>query len=185
MSRLSIKSPGSLLYHIIFFSLLPILLASTSKSSVGEINIEIKNGLIFQTGAKEPYTGRLIDTLNQKLIEYDVIKGIKEGEFVVHFPNKNVELYGKIKNNKNEGLWKYFYPDGSIECQGNFMNDVVEGEWTWYYPNGNIKETGFFGSGKRQGIWKFFKSNGDLLRELTFYNDEVINKVEPYKNQAI
>lgn len=185
MSRLSIKSPGSLLYHIIFFSLLPILLASSAKDSVGSVNIEIKKGLIFQAGSGEPYTGRLIDTLNQKLIEYDVLNGIKEGDFIVHFPNKNVELAGKIKNNKNEGLWKYYYPDGSIECEGYFINDIVEGEWIWYYTNGNIKETGFFGKGKRQGVWKFYKSSGELLRELTFHNDEVINKVEPYKNQAI
>jgi antitoxin component YwqK of YwqJK toxin-antitoxin module len=162
------------------------LLASSSRDQIGQINIEIKKGLIFQVGVDEPYTGRLIDTLNQKLVEYDVIKGIKNGEFIVHFPNRNVELYGKIKNNKNEGLWKYYYPDGSIECEGFFTNDKVEGEWTWYYPNGNIKETGKFGNqGKRQGIWKFFKSSGELLRELTFINDEVVNTVEPFKHQAI
>lgn len=187
MGRFTIKSPGSVMYHVIFFSLLPILLASSSDNvSMGQINIEIKQGLIFQAGANEPYSGRLVDTLNQKLIEYDVIKGKKDGDFIVHFPNKNVELFGKIKNNKNEGLWKYFYPDGSIECEGAFLNDVVEGEWTWYYPNGSIKETGSFGNlGKRQGIWKFYKNSGELLRELTFLNDEVINTVEPYKQQAI
>lgn len=185
MGRFTVKSPGSVLYHIIFFSLLPILLASSSSNSTGEINIEIRQGLIFQTGEKEPYTGRLIDTLNQKLIEYDVIKGVKNGEFIVHFPNRNVELFGNIKNNKNEGLWKYYYPDGSIECEGFFVNDVVDGEWIWYYANGNIKETGLFVNGKRQGIWKFYKISGQLLREITFLNDEEINKVEPYKHQAI
>ncbi len=50
-----------------------------------------------------------------------------------------VLISGRMKNNKNEGLWQYYYPDGQLESQGYFKDDNTSDKWFWYYPDGKLK----------------------------------------------
>lgn len=156
-----------------------IFLVAACNQYYSDQHIEIKeDGLIYKVGQPMPFTGRVIDTLDNRVLEYDVLNGLKNGEFRVSSISGITSIYGFIKDNLNDGKWKYFYENGQVESTGYFHNDKPEGKWTWFYANGKIKETGTYFEGKRSGRWLKYDEKGNLSK-MTYYNsDEVVNEVK-------
>ncbi|HSR18789.1 MAG TPA: hypothetical protein VLM39_11925 [Ignavibacteriaceae bacterium] len=125
------------------------------------------DGLIYKYGTNELYTGLVVDTADV-IITFEVVNGIKEGEFITFYLNGKVEKYGLISNDRNEGEWQYFYPNGKIESIGTFHKNRPEGLWTSYYQDGKIKTEGSYRNGKQNGIWNFYDSYGELINSLIF-----------------
>lgn len=136
--------------------------------------IIVKNGLICSIADGKPFTGKVSDSINMQTIEYDVVKGIKDGDFNVFTVNGKKVISGEIKNNKNEGLWQYFYLDGQLESQGYFNNDVVNDKWFWYYPDGKLKTEGNYIRGKKDGKWTSYSETGKIISEQVFRNDKIV-----------
>jgi antitoxin component YwqK of YwqJK toxin-antitoxin module len=141
-------------------------------------NIIVKNGLICSVDSDEPYTGKVHAVINSQILEYDVVKGIKDGDFNVLSESGKMLISGQIKNNKNEGLWQYFYPDGQLESQGYFKNDISSDKWTWYYPDGKLKSTGFYYEGKKDGKWTNYDEYGKVISEEVFRNNVKVAGME-------
>ncbi len=142
-------------------------------------NIEIKeDGLIYKVGQDDPYTGRIIDTLENKVLEYDVVNGMKNGEFSVSSVEGIVSVYGSIEDNRNIGEWRYYYPNEQLESIGNFNNDNPHGKWVWYYSDGGIKEKGTFLNGNKTGTWYRYNWEVSLLYITTYDEGEKINEVK-------
>jgi antitoxin component YwqK of YwqJK toxin-antitoxin module len=138
--------------------------------------IVIKDGLIFKQGELKPFTGHVKDTVQEKIIEYDALNGMKHGEFKTYFKNGKIEMVGQIKENLNQGKWKYFYQSGQIESVGNFSDDLPDGEWKWFYENGSIKEQGVFVKGSRERIWKAFSIDGTKTEEKIYKQNQIVNE---------
>ncbi len=142
-------------------------------------NIEIKeDGLIYKVGQDDPYTGRIIDTLQNKVVEYDVVNGMKNGEFSLSSIEGIVSVHGSIEDNRNIGEWKYFYQNEQLESIGNFKYDNPHGKWVWYYSDGSIKEKGTFLNGKKTGTWYLYNWEGSLFSIITYDDGEKINEVK-------
>ncbi|MDO8549591.1 MAG: hypothetical protein Q7S39_05485 [Ignavibacteria bacterium] len=150
-------------------------LISISNSSEIPGSVFTRDGVIVNQSTDKPYTGRVVDTVANQIVSYEVVDGIKNGEFVICLTNGNKAVTGNIINNKNEGKWSYYYSSGQLESEGSFKNDVVVDKWTWYYPNGNKMEEGIFINGKRDGMWKLFNENGSLKSTIFFSEGNVVN----------
>ena len=145
------------------------LLSGYGCSSESEsTKVEEREGLLFVLGQDKIFSGKVVDTLQRRIIEYEVVNGKKNGEFKISLLNGSVEMVGKIKNNLNEGQWRYYYSNGQLESVGNFENNLSEGKWTWYFESGKIMEIGYFKSGKKDGDWSIFDEKGNLKRKLYF-----------------
>lgn len=144
------------------------LLASCNQNEVPASSLELRDTLIYKKGEAQPYTGHEKARIKDKIIEYDVVNGIKQGDFKLYSLNGNLQIEGRLKDNKNVGLWKYYYETGELESKGEFENDKPRGEWTWYYPSGKIKERGNYFEGKRIGKWKDFDEDGNVTEEKDF-----------------
>jgi antitoxin component YwqK of YwqJK toxin-antitoxin module len=145
-----------------------ILLLSCTDKKNEEVNLVMKDKLLYQIGSDKPFTGTEKAILKDKFIEYDVIDGVKNGKFKMYYSDYTLQMSGYIENNKNTGKWQYFYPDGKLESVGDFVNDFPEGEWKWYFLNGNLKEQGNFIRGIRIGEWKFYNELGIIDSTLKF-----------------
>ncbi len=154
------------------------LLSSCSDHKPDSNNIIMKNGLICSTDSDEPFTGKVHAVINSQILEYDVVKGVKDGDFNVISDDGKMLISGQIKNNKNEGLWQYFYPDGQLESQGYFKNDINSDKWCWYYSDGKLKSTGFYSEGKKDGKWTSYDEYGRVISETVFRNDVKIAGME-------
>ncbi len=166
----------SLFKYIILLSLSSILLIGC-KSYKSSHNIFTEDGLIYKDGEELPFTGRILDTLDNQIIEYEVLNGLKNGEFCLTSANGTVAVYGSIKNNMNVGKWRYFYSSGRLESEGGFIDDKPNGKWIWYFENGNIKENGYFIEGYKIGRWCKYTQSGILTSAITYNNGEIINEV--------
>jgi len=144
----------------------------------------LRDGLLYPDSTSQiPFTGRNKSKALDQYVEYDVIDGIKEGDFIIYFPNNNIEMIGKMSNNKNVGKWKYYRPDGTLETLGNYVDDIPSGNWKWYYPNGKVVEEGFYIDGKRDGEWKSYDSTGTPIIIRTYKEDKLIDSISVAKNQ--
>lgn len=138
-------------------------------------NLIIKDNIIYKRGEDEPFTGTEKAKVEDKIIEYDIVNGVKHGRFRLYFSNGNIAASGQIDSNKNTGKWQYYYESGSIESEGIFVNDLPDGKWVWYHSSGSLKEEGNYDMGKRSGIWKSFDENGGLINETNFSLQDTTN----------
>jgi antitoxin component YwqK of YwqJK toxin-antitoxin module len=139
-------------------------------------NLIFRNGLLYKSGSNTPYTGREKAEIHNRIIEYDVVNGIKSGEFKIYYAVGKPQVVGQMVNNKNEGLWKYYYENSQIESEGNFKNDLPEGEWIFYYSNGKIKEDGNYIYGKRDGNWRDYEESGKIFTQSKFKDGKLLSK---------
>jgi antitoxin component YwqK of YwqJK toxin-antitoxin module len=148
--------------------LISILIIFSCGEDIPKSNLIVKDNLIYEKGSDKPFTGREKARVENKIIEYDIVNGIKHGDFLLYFEDGVLQIKGKIDSNKNVGKWEYFYPDGSLESEGYFVDDQAEGRWVWFYPDGQLKEEGSYHKGKRIGWWKQFGENGNVIFENEF-----------------
>lgn len=135
-----------------------------------------RNGLYYSDlTSTVPFTGRNKSRMMDQIIEYDVVNGIKEGDFIIYYPNNKIQMIGKTSNNKNVGEWKYYYVDGALESTGKYENDKPTGVWFWYYQNGKLAEEGIFNEGKRDGEWKSYDTSGTLQIIRKYKLDDLID----------
>lgn len=156
-----------------------------SSNNNGKQLICIKNNIIYRQGSSTPLTGKVIDTISTRIVEYDVVDGLKNGNFKIKFINGKTEVEGHIKDNKNIGKWKYYYPNGQLESEGYFENDVAVNKWVWYFMNGKIKQEGFYMNGLREGGWSFYNDSGIIQVKIYFHDDKIVDKINYSKIKSI
>lgn len=132
------------------------------------------DGLIYKSGSEELFTGRIVDTADV-IIEYEVVNGKKNGEFITFYTNGNVEKTGLIKQNANVGEWKYYYPDGTLESRGHFVKDTPHGLWERFHKTGELKQKGSYKFGLEDGEWLFFDEEGKLIKFYYYIEGKIIN----------
>jgi len=135
--------------------------------------------LIYSNDESVPFTGKMQDTIGNKLIaEFDVVAGIRQGEFILFTLDGDFAIKGHMNKNKNDGNWKYFYDDGQLECTGDFDNDEPVGKWIWYYKNGSVKCEGTYINGKADGLWVKYNTDGLPGIIINYCSGELINFVQ-------
>jgi len=135
--------------------------------------------IIYTKGTDIPFTGRMLDTLENKLIvEFNVVNGFKQGEFYLSKMDGSCAVLGHMNKNKNDGAWKYFYDCGQLECAGSFTNDEPSGKWIWYYKNGLVKCEGNYINGKPVGQWIKYDQTGNTSTVVNYQFGEVVSYLQ-------
>lgn len=145
-------------------------------------NFVLEEGIIYLEKESIPFTGRMLDTLdNEMIIEFDVVNGLKNGEFFLYSISGKLTAYGFMENNKNVGTWEYYYENGQIESVGEFKDDIPIGKWIWYYQNGQKKSEGIYLNGLPEGKWIKYDTYGNPGSIIIFYAGEILSIVEIQK----
>lgn len=161
------------------------VLSNVSSNAPKSKNIVINDGLIYLLGDSSPYSGRVLDTLENKIIEYDVVNGLKNGEFKISTLDGNNFVYGFIENNKNVGTWKYYYENGMIESTGGFQDDKPMGKWLWYHQNGKLKSEGIYILGQPHGRWLNYDIEGFLLSIIYYEKGDIVRELKFSKPKKV
>lgn len=160
--------------------LLFFLIFSCTKNEIPPSTLEMRESLLYKIGSDIPFTGSEKAMVAGKIIEYDVVEGMKHGDFRFYYENGNLEVQGQMDHNKNIGKWQYYYMSGELESEGNFVDNNPEGKWTWYFPSGKIMEEGNFTNGKRVGFWQQFDEQGNTVIDKEFLLDDSTTKEENF-----
>ena len=164
--------------HLLIVTLTLVILFLTSfckEEYIPESSLEMRDTLIYKKGSNIPFNGREKARVNNKIIEYDVVDGVRHGEFIIYYENGNFEIKGQMEYGKNVGKWQYFYESGELESEGNYVNDKPEGKWVWYSLSGNVIEEGDYKQGRRVGLWRNFDEYGNVTLEKEFSFDDTTN----------
>jgi antitoxin component YwqK of YwqJK toxin-antitoxin module len=139
----------------------------------------LRDGILYEdTVSVKPFTGRNKSRMLDMMIEYDVVDGLKNGDFIVYFPDGKVQMAGMMEKNKNVGLWKYYYKNGALQSAGYFNDDKPDSVWIWYNETGIIIEQGSFKMGMRNGEWNSYDSTGILSIVRSYRNNQLIDSVK-------
>lgn len=166
--------------EIIVIAILLIVWFSDSLTSKPDLDkIIFEEEVIYSKGTDIPFTGRMLDTLDNKLIvDYNVVNGFKQGEFYLLKMDGSYAVLGHMKKNKNDGDWKYFYDSGQLECSGSFIDDEPSGKWIWYHKNGNMKCEGNYINGKPEGRWIKYDQKGNSIKVVNYRYGEVVSLIQ-------
>ena len=180
MNKIRLVSVIIIVEVLIIIALLFVLMQNWKIISPETYRIKTSsNDLIYSPDNSRPFTGKMQDTINNKLIaEYDVVDGIKQGEFTLFTLDGIFAVQGFMYKNKNNGTWKYFYDSGELECTGDFDDDIPVNRWTWFYQNGKIKSSGNFINGKPDGRWIKYNVEGITTMIINYSKGEIINQVQ-------
>lgn len=77
---------------------------------------------------------------------------------------------GKYKNNKREGLWKFYYASGSLKGKIPYESGIQKGYAVIYHENGNVLEEGAWRNNRWVGEYKLYHENGKVSQEFRFNN---------------
>ena len=158
---------------IVVLILSSVFLSSCGKEEYPQSSLFIRDSLLYKKDSNVPFTGKEKAKVKDKIVEYEVKDGYKNGEFKIYNLQGILEINGQLDSNRNVGKWQYFYPNGVVESEGNFDYDLPDGNWCWYYPDGKKKEEGIFSKGKRVGIWYQYDREGKVTLKKHFDSDSV------------
>lgn len=109
------------------------LVSCTSK--IEESKTYQRNGLLYQIGSEEPYTG--------------IVTGESSHEGYRRKPFRFKKAY---EDGRLNGRSFYYYLDGKVESVEPYENGIINGVVTRYYQNGQLKARLHFVDGMRGGI---------------------------------
>jgi len=72
---------------------------------------------------------------------------------------------GAWRGGVRDGEWVHHYPNGDERCRGAWSAGARVGEWTWRYPGGALQQQGSFEDDRREGTWREWGRDGGLRRE--------------------
>jgi len=169
------KNEIFVLSSLIIFAQFFFLACDEKNDNTPESSLTIRDNVIYENGSDIPFTGREKARVENKIIEYDIVDGLKHGDFRLYYESGNIEIIGQIDKNRNIGKWQYFYESGQMESEGNFVDDLPEGEWKWYYRSGDLREQRSFEGGKRIGLWKQLNEGGNVIKEEEVLESDSLN----------
>ncbi len=90
--------------------------------------------------------------------------GRKQGYWKVYYPNsKHIEYEGLFKDDKPQGLFKYYYEHDTIKARIYFTKNGKVAYATLYHWNGKRMAKGKYLEQKKDSIWEFYNELGELI----------------------
>lgn len=87
----------------------------------------------------------------------------KTGEFIVKYPNGNIETEGwNNSEGLRDGIWYSYYENGIKWSETSYKDGIKEGHSIVFYPNGKVRYLGDYSSDKKIGHWVFYLESGEI-----------------------
>jgi len=117
----------------LFFVLMIMPFILNGQNKVKYDNLEQRDGLFYEMGKLEPYSGQCYST----------------------FPNGQLGLGGNIKEGLRDGEWVWYYENGTQRRFATYKNGLKHGPTIFFYNNGIKKSEIIFDNDKniRQSSW--------------------------------
>ena len=75
-----------------------------------------------------------------------------------------------MKNNKLNGVAKYWSEEGNLINEVEYLNGLLHGEWKEYFPSSEIKSISRYKFDKKDGLQVTYHINGNKKTE-TYFTD--------------
>lgn len=133
-----------------------------------------KNGieeLYYDNGklkSKKIFTDSYLYLDGGKYINFRMIHGKLNGEYITYFENGNIKEKGRYYNGLKRGEWSEFYENGQIHKKEYYNeNGKLTGPFEYYFEDGQIYQKGNYHNGKLDGWWEQYYEGG-VQREIQY-----------------
>ena len=108
-----IKMKNFIIKFLLVFACMSALMFSQQKRMMYEKLVE-KKGIIYASGEKKPFTGRVFD----------------------NYRNKVRKFTGAYRNGKKHGNWTYWKENGKTDREESYHQGNKNGDWVYYSDDG-------------------------------------------------
>lgn len=100
--------------------------------------------------------------------------------------NGNLGAVGKYRNQKKEGLWKFYSGKtaGYLVVEEYYANNLNDGKSVKYYADSTIAEIKTWKNGLLNGEWKQFHQNGKIALSGTYLDNNLEGKFETFSPEG-
>lgn len=143
--------------------------SSLGWSQVSTENIEEINGLYYEIGKKNAFTGTAITYYENGQLEtsMEVVDGKLNGEMSSWYEDGTQLAKGNMKDGIQSGEWIAWYENGSKIRQGNYLEGREHGMHSWWTEDGVLIKRGSYSKGLTDGLWEWYYDNGQKKQEGT------------------
>ena len=93
-----------------------------------------------------------------------------------YYENGNIRYTNPMKNNKLNGIAKYWSEEGLLINEVEYLNGLLHGEWIEYYPSKDIKSVSRYKFDKKDGLQITYYVNGNKKSETLFSDGRQISE---------
>lgn len=113
-----------------------------------------------------PFSGKFIGDN----VEEEYVDGIREGYYrgMITIDNEKYLCEGRFNNGLKNGEWIIKYPQGNIKALLKYQYDRPIGEWKYFHSNGKIFEIDRFKEGELDGVIEVFNIKGISKMKMNF-----------------
>jgi len=139
----------------------------------------------------------------QSLTNQTDSKGLRQGKWMVRYPDGKIRYEGSFRDNKPVGEWERYYEngklkavlfhrentdrvkaelydaDGSLFSKGNFAGKDKDSTWT-FYDNNTIMARESYRNGVKSGEAVSFSPEGRILKETPWLNGKIDGIVKEF-----
>lgn len=90
--------------------------------------------------------------------------GLREGQWIRLTSNGDTIQVTNYAAGQLHGRSVSFQEGGEIASEGMMKQNIQDGEWKWYHPNGLLQTSAVFVNGRKQGEQVFLDEDGELIR---------------------
>lgn len=147
------------------------------QATLPRLEVEVRDGKIFQRGLSSPFTGWMTDqyaTGEPKLRTF-VKEGLLDGDSEGWFTNGVRELHERFQGGLPHGIRTTWYPSGQKRSEGRLVNGRQEGTYFQWHENGQLAAEAEFLEGKPHGQSRAWYPSGSLKAEAWATHGEVKN----------
>lgn len=156
--------------------LIIILFITGCSKEVDSSQIVMRNGLMYLTNKKKPFTGTITEGYNTM----EVKKGKLHGEFYEYYNNGELERKSQYKNGLLDGTIEMYFPGNYKMAQFEYKNGKMDGDFITYYQNNSIWYYAKYKENKEVGEHYYNHENGNLRLRIVLKKDRTPELIEVY-----
>ena len=139
-----------------FFLFFLLFLFTSCSPSIGEDEIEERDGVFFRKGRTQPYTGSVIEKFDngKKHYENHYKDGTQNGKWLYWDENGEKTSEHIYQNGELLGKWSFnfsYFENGDKERQETYRDNKLDGLLIQWFENGQKEREANYSSGKLDG----------------------------------
>ena len=108
--------------------------------------------------------------------EMEFFNGKLVNNYKAYYYNGTLEQEMKFVNGSYNGKIIEYHSNGKVKTEKNYLYDDLHGISKTYYKNGQLKDSQNYLYDEKSGEGKLYSKEGTLLKEVVYFNGEVISQ---------
>jgi antitoxin component YwqK of YwqJK toxin-antitoxin module len=117
-----------------------------------------------------------------RMYKHGLLEGNSYESFYDSTDKERRIVIGQFRNDKEEGMWKWFHEDSMLYFTEEYKEGQAHGKAIKYFLDGSIQRIGQYEFGREQGDWQYYNDKGKLIGVEVYKDGNLV--LEKYYEQG-